>query len=166
MRKTLAPACFFLLVFSFAAIAPGQESRLASLPADLPLAASPPSAEVWLRTAHVLQPYGHSQFVALADPGDRPQRLKRDFEFDAIIVLPPDAHNAMTPTADHLTEQQFRAGVKAYRKAGYRLILYTSVMGLGLSPEFESGRIAHEHPDWLQRDPKGNTVNVWDVPWL
>ena len=137
------------------------------LPPDLPLPASAPSTEAWLRTANVLQPTGHSQFVALADPGDRPQQLKRDFGFNAIIVLPPDAHNAWTTApADHLTEQQFRDGIAAYRKAGYRLILYTSVMAMGISPEFQSGQIAKQHPDWLQRDPKGNPVMVWGVPWL
>lgn len=165
MRKNLVPVCL-LVLFSLITFALGQESRPAPLPPDLPLAASPPSEEGWLRTAHVLQPYGHSQFVALADPGDRPQQLKREFGFDAIIVLPPDAHNAMTPLGDHLTEQQFRAGVEAYRKAGYRLILYTSVMAMGITPEFQSGQIARDHPDWLQRDPKGNPVLVWNVPWL
>src|SRR5262249_52289896 len=54
----------------------------------------------------------------------------------------------------------------AYRRAGYRIMLYTSLMALGLSPEFQSGQIAREHPDWLQRDAKGNHVMVWGVPWL
>lgn len=137
-----------------------------SLPPDLPLAASPPSQESWLRTAHVLQPDRHSQFLALFNPGDRPQKLKQEFGFNAIIVLPPDAHNAISAPADHLTDEQFRAGVDAYRKAGYKLILYTSVMALGVSPEFQSGDISRKHPDWLQRDPKGNPVMVWGVPWL
>lgn len=161
LRITLVRRCALLILMTFAAHAAAQ-----ALPRDLPLPAQPPSAEAWLRTANVLQPYGHSEFVALANPGDRPVRLKRDFGFNAIIVLPPDAHNSITPAADHLTEAQFRSAIDAYRKAGYRLILYTSVMADGLSPEFQSGEIGRKHPDWLQRDPKGNTVNVWGVPWL
>ncbi|MEO7300040.1 MAG: alpha-amylase family protein [Verrucomicrobiota bacterium] len=141
-----------------------------SLPRDLPLPASPPNSATWLREANILQPYALSQFVALANPGDRPARLKQDFGFNAIIVLPTDAHNVSPDLKDRvahsLTDEQFRAGVAAYRAAGYRLILYTSVMALGLSPDFMSEKIKREHPDWLQRDPKGNPVMVWGVPWL
>src|SRR5262249_33554120 len=67
---------------------------------------------------------------------------------------------------DKFTEEQFNVGLAAYRAAGYRIMLYTSVMALGLAPEFQSGQIAREHPDWLQRDRKGNPVLVWRVPWL
>jgi hypothetical protein len=141
-------------------------AALEPLPPDLPLPASPPSRGQWLREANVLQPYAHSQFTALANPGDRPELLKKDFGFNAIVVLPTDSHNAVTTAADHLTEKQFGAGVAAYRKAGYRLILYTSVMAMGLSPEFQSGQIARDHPDWQQRDPKGNPIMVYGVPWL
>lgn len=140
------------------------------LPRDLPLPASPPNSATWLREANILQPYALSQFVALANPGDRPARLKQDFGFNAIIVLPTDAHNVSPDLKDRvahgLTDEQFRAGVAAYRAAGYRPILYTSVMALGLSPDFMSEKIKREHPDWLQRDPKGNPVMVWGVPWL
>lgn len=133
---------------------------------DLPLPASPPSTEAWLRTATVLQPYAHSQYVALLNAGDRPEKLKRDFGFNVIVVLPTDAHNSQTPAAEHLTDGQFRAGLDAYRKAGFKIVLYTSVMANGLSQEFQSGQIAHEHPDWEQRDPKGNPIMVYGLPWL
>ena len=139
------------------------------VPRDLPLPASPPSKVAWLPDANVLQPYGRSQYTALIHPGDRPERLKKEFGFNAIIVLPTDAHNVAPETdkqRDILTDEQFRAGVTAYRAAGYKLILYTSVMGFGLAPEFQSGQVAREHPDWLQRDPKGNPVMVYGVPWL
>jgi hypothetical protein len=122
--------------------------------------------EKWLRDANILQPYGHSAFVALTDIKGRPERLKKEFGFNAIIVQPPDSHNTIAAAADKLTEKQFRDGLAAYRRAGYRIMLYTSVMAIGLAPEFQSGQISREHPDWLQRDPKGNPVLVWDVPWL
>src|SRR5262249_45604998 len=139
----------------------GSSAAIAPVPPDLPLAASPPSQEKWLREANILQPYGHSAFVALTDIKDRPTRLKREFGFNALIVQPPDSHNTIAAPADKLSEGQFKAGLAAYRAAGYRIMLYTSVMALGLAPEFQSGQIAREHPGWLQRDPKGNPVLVW-----
>jgi hypothetical protein len=136
------------------------------LPPDMPMPAAAPSNSKWLREAIVLQPYGPSEYLALVDPGDRPQRLRKDFGFNAIIVQPPDSHNTVADAKNQLTEEQFRAGVAAYRAANYRLILYTSLMALGLSPEFQSGQVSREHPEWLQRDPKGNPVMAWGVPWL
>lgn len=159
-----------VLLIGFAGRLHGGPAPLEPLPPDLPLPAAPPSREPWLRWANVLQPYGRSQFTALTQVGDRPQRLSREFGFNAITVLPPDAHNVLTDVPlsvqEHLTEAQFREGVAGYRAAGYRLILYTSVMASGMCPEFQSGQLAREHPDWLQRDPKGNPVMVYGVPWL
>src|ERR1700722_8707938 len=68
------------------------------VPRDLPLPASPPSKVAWLPDANVLQPYGRSQYTALIHPGDRPERLKKEFGFNAIIVLPTDAHNVAPET--------------------------------------------------------------------
>ena len=146
------------------------EMSFEPLPPDLPLRAARPCTATWLPQANVLQPYARSQFTALTRVGDRPERLNREFGFNAITVLPPDAHNVLTdvplPLSEHLSEAQFREGVAAYQAAGYRLILYTSVMACGMCPEFQSGQLAREHPDWLQRDPKGNPVMVYGVPWL
>lgn len=180
--KFVFPPVFFALTIACAVAraaepAPpstGREAQAADsqvpLPPDLPLAASPPNEAEWLREVNMLQPCGHSQFVALANPGDRPARLKQEFGFNAIIVLPPDAHNVVPESndhsRDHLTEEQFRAGVAAYRAAGYRLVIYTSVMALGVAPEFQSGQISRDHPDWVQRDPEGNPIMVWGAPWL
>src|SRR5690348_2561955 len=78
-----------------------------SLPPDLPLAAAVPNPASWLRDAIILQPYGHSAFVALASPGDRPERLKTDFGFNTIIVQPTDSHNTIGKPEDKLSEEQF-----------------------------------------------------------
>jgi hypothetical protein len=140
-------------------------NNIESLPADLPLPASPPLDAAWLREANILQPYGHSAYVFLTDK-DRPARLKRELGFNVVIVQPTDSHNTIAKPEDKLTDEQFRAGLARCRAAGYHILLYTSVMAFGLSPEFQSGQIAREHPDWQQRDPKGNPVLVWGVPWL
>src|SRR5689334_5653038 len=80
--------------FAQPATAPAA-AQIAPIPADLPLEASPPLNEEWLHDANILQPYGHSAFVALTDIKDRPERLKREFGFNAIIVQPPDSHNTI-----------------------------------------------------------------------
>lgn len=150
----------------FAEALRGGVASLEPVPRDLPLPASPPSKAAWLAGANILQPYARSQYTALMNVGERPQRLRKEFGFNAIIVLPTESHNFMSEPRHHLTEAQFREGVAAYRAAGYRLILYTSVMAIGLTPEFQSGRLARAHPDWVQRDPKGNPIMVYGVPWL
>ncbi len=138
-----------------------------AVPPDLPLPAAAPSDAAWLRHANVLQPDGPSQYLALVNPGARPAKARKEFGFNTIIVSPTDAHNAYHHGKKiDLTDAQFRTGIAAYRAAGYKVIMYTSVMALGIAPEFQSGQIAREHPDWLQRDPKGNPVLVWGVPWL
>jgi hypothetical protein len=154
---------YFVLVVWYST---GGAAPLESIPPDLPLPAAPPCQAPWLRGANILQPYAHSQFTALVNIGDRPSRLKAELGFNTIVILPPEAHNSQTEPKEHMTEAQFRAGVAAYRAAGYRVILYTSVMGDGLAPEFQSGQLAKDHPDWLQRDPNGNPVMVYGVPWL
>ena len=128
------------------------------VPPDLPLPASAPCTAPWLAQANMLQPVGHSQFTLLTQLGERPARRHQEFGFNAITIQPPDSHNCDTDLSpnDKLTEEQFRAGVAAYRAAGYRILLYTSLTGCGQAPEFQSGQIAREHPDWSQRDPAGN----------
>lgn len=161
----IQPIAIYILFFALHLQIP-MRAQPETLPPDLPLPASPPNEAKWLREANILQPYGISEFAALANPGLRPQLVKKDFGFNAIIVQPTDSHNTTAGAKDQLTEEQFRAGVEAYRTAGYKILLYTSVMALGLSPEFQSGQVSREHPDWLQRDPKGNPVMAWGVPWL
>ena len=141
-------------------------AQLDPIPPDLPLPAASASRASWLRGANMLQPAGHSQFTALMSAKDRAPRLKTDLGFNTIVVAPADVNNTIVGPKDQMTAAQFREGVTAYRAAGYRLILYTSVMASGMVPEFQSGQLARDHPDWLQRDPQGNPVMVYGVPWL
>ncbi len=116
----------------------------------------------------MLQPVGHSQFTMMTHLGNRPRHLRTEFGFNAITIQPPDSHNCDTGLADsdRITDEQFRAAMAAYRAAGYRVLLYTSVEACGQTPEFQSGQVAREHPEWSQRDPKGNPVLVYGQPWL
>ena len=158
------------LLFALPAVlnAAPPESPLEPVPPDLPLRASPPCVAPWLQSATVLQPVLHSQFTLLTRLGDRPRHLQQEFGFNVITIQPPDSHNCdpgLSP-ADHLSEDQFRAGMAAFRAAGYHIILYTSIFANGQTPEWQSGQIAREHPDWSQRDPAGNPVLAYGQPWL
>src|SRR4051794_12521230 len=135
-----AVACFAsdFNCISFAAEVANASREFETLPPDLPLPAAAPNGAKWLREATILQPYGHSAFVALANPGERPTDLKEEFGFNVITIQSPDSHNTIAKPADRLSEEQFRTGLATYRAAGYRVILHTSVMALGLSPEFQS----------------------------
>ncbi len=136
------------------------------IPPDLRLPAGPPSRDDWLPGANILQPYGHSEYAAVVNPGDRPGRVKKELGFNTIVILPPDAHNASSDPKDHETESEFRDGMAAYRNAGYHVVFYTSLQACGVAPEYESGQLTRDHPDWLQRDPRGNPVMVYGMAWL
>jgi hypothetical protein len=111
------------------------------LPADLPLPASPPITASWLHEANPLQPYGHSQFVDITQAVHRSKMMRKEFGFNAIVVQPTDSHNVTAGPADQLTDEQFRAGIATYRKAGWKIILYTSLTGFGYIKEFQSGQM-------------------------
>jgi hypothetical protein len=120
----------------------------------------------WLDQAIVLQPWRATQYTALTDTGDRPQRLQREFGFNAIIVLPPEANNVGVTPPYRQTDEQFRAGVEAYRKADYKLILYSSVVQSGMSPLWHNGHLEKVHPEWSMRDGKGRPIMKYGHAWL
>ena len=136
------------------------------LPPDLPLPSLPLAGEDWTRTTRIVQPWGSTQSDAVLQADRRAPRLANQFGFDSVIVLPPEAHNAITGEAHHVTEEQFDAAMAAYRKAGFRIILYTSIMHCGHAPVWQEGHLSKSHPEWSQRGPKGETVTLYGHPWL
>ncbi len=93
--------------------AQSSQQTIEPLPPDLPLPTAPRLAAPWLERAIVLQPWRATQYTALTDVGDRPQRLQREFGFNAIIVLPPEANNVGVTPPYRQTKEQFRVGVIA-----------------------------------------------------
>ena len=136
------------------------------LPPDLPLREVSLNGADWTSKAVVLQPWGKTVYDALNDCGDLPKILAEKHGFNAIIVPPPDAIRYTAPREYAVTEENFQEGLEAYRKAGYRIILYSSIMHIGHSAAWEEKQIAREHPDWAQRDPFGGVVEVYGAPWL
>ncbi len=149
-----------------AALAQAPHDSVEPLPPDLPLPSAAPLGARWLYGAIILQPWRATQHTALSDVGDRPQRLRHEFGFNTIIVLPPAANNVGVLAAHRQTEDEFRAGLDAYRRAGYRVILYSSVVQSGLDPVWHNGTLEQAHPDWVMRDSKGVPVTKYGHGWL
>jgi len=89
-----------------------------------------------------------------------------------MIVLPPEAHNAITgavgkpDSPQYLSDEEFRQAIAIYRREGIRLILYSSIMHLGHDPQWQLGELGRTHPEWAMRDAAGDTVNLYGNPWL
>jgi hypothetical protein len=136
------------------------------LPPDPPISGPPLVGEDWTRTACILQPWGASEWEIVTHARERVPWLAREFGFNAVIMLPPEAHNTITPEGQHLTREQFAEALRIFREAGFRFILYTAVMHCGHAPQWMDGTLAREHPEWSQRGPQGETVSVYGQDWL
>lgn len=136
------------------------------LPPDVPLPSLAPAGGSWTRTARIVQPWGRTQWDAIVQAERRAPWLAREFGFDAVIVLPPEAHNAITGDPHHVTEAEFAAALAAYRAAGFRIILYSSVMHCGHAPIWQDGTLTKSHPEWSQRGPKGEPITLYGAEWL
>jgi len=141
------------------------------LPPDLPLPTAAPTRG-WPALARIVQPWGYSQAIAVKDHAIWAARLSQEFGFNTIIMLPPNAHNAITADRSdenasmRITDQAFADALEAYRAHGFRIILYTSIMHCGHDTTWESGQLARDHPDWRQVDADGTPVVVYGQPWL
>lgn len=159
-------AAVFIVMF-LSGTAHAQPAPVAEpLPPDLPLPTAAPLAAQWIDEAIILQPWRATQHTALTNIGDRPQRLKTEFGFNTIIVLPPAANNVGVLPKHRQTEEEFRTGLDAYRRAGYRIILYSSLVQSGLDPVWHNGHLEQVHPDWVMRDSKGVPLTKYGHGWL
>lgn len=137
-----------------------------ALPPDPGIPELAPIGKEWTQKAVILQPWGETQYLLMKNP-EIAQRLK-EYGFNTVIVLPPEAHNAITDPKHHLTSQEWNKAIETYRQAGYRLILYSSIMHAGLTPAWRTEEIAQQHPEWSQRDSQGGVVTQSgkEAPWL
>lgn len=142
------------------------QSKFEPVPPDLPLPSASTAIAGWIREARVLQPWGKTQYLAFANVGDRAERLKERFGFNVLMAMPVPAHNAITPAEYHLTEEQFREAIRAFRRAGYKLMLYSSIMHCGHAPQWQFGSIEAQHPDWAEIDSDGNAVTEYGHAWI
>ncbi|MBI3920545.1 MAG: beta-galactosidase, partial [Armatimonadetes bacterium] len=141
-------------------------------PPDPPIPSLPLAGSDWTRNANLLQPWGATQWVAVAQRQQWLPRWREEFGFNAISVLPPDSHNSITEVfhdksgRTYITEDAFQAALKDYRKYGLRVILYSGIMHCGHAPVWQFGQLSKEHPDWSMRDKDGDPVMDYGAEWL
>jgi len=138
-----------------------------TLPPEEPIPALEVRGREWTQQGCIVQPWGKSQWdIMHGEIGDLPERLKRKFGFNAIIMVPPETLKYHTGPQHVLTEKEFARSLEAYRRAGYRIIMYTSITNCGHGPVWQEGQLSREHPEWSQIDAAGNTRNIYHNPWL
>ncbi len=145
----------------------GEPSIWLPLPPEEPTSALPPRHLEWTRQACIVQPWGKSQWDIMHDDiKDLPEKLHEKFGFNTIIVVPPATLKYHTGPQYTLTEDEFVRSLNAYRRAGYRIIIYSSITNCGHGPAWQDGHLAKKHLEWSQVDDKGKTRNVYMNPWL
>ena len=120
-----------------------------------------------LNRGQILQLWGHSQKTAMMNTAV-PAVLKLQYAFDAVIMLPRDAHNSMMlieqqqgSRKDVLSEADFTAGLEAFAQANYSVIFYTSIMHDGHRPDWEDGSLTAARPELTQRDEHGDCPKAY-----
>ncbi len=157
----------FFGLSSVSAGSTGQSSaRLAPLPLDIPIPPLSPNGLGWTPSAVIMQPWGRTEWDAIVHAAERAPWLAKAFGFNTMIVLPPAAHNAITPPAEHITEEEFGRALGIYRANGFKIIIYSSIMHCGHDPIWQSGTLEKTHPEWAQRGPKGEPVRIYGADWL
>jgi hypothetical protein len=139
---------------------------LSQLPADPSLSSLPANGLDWTKDARIVQPWGKTQWDAIVRAAERAPWLAREFGFNTIIILPPEAHNAISPPAEHITEKEFQRALEIYRGNGFHIIIYTSIMHCGHAPVWQGGTLERTHPEWSQMGPKGEPIRIYGANWL
>ncbi len=139
---------------------------LSPLPPDIPLPSVPANGLDWTKDARIVQPWGKTQWDAIVRAAERAPWLAKEFGFNTIIILPPEAHNAISPAAEHVTEQEFQRALVIYRANDFRIIMYTSIMHCGHAPVWQEGTLEKTHPEWSQLGPKGEPIRIYGANWL
>jgi hypothetical protein len=130
------------------------------------LSSLPPNGLDWTRKARIVQPWGNTQWDAIVHAAERAPWLAKTFGFNTMIILPPGAHNAISPPAERITEEEFERALRIYRDNGFRIIMYSSIMHCGHAPIWQEGTLEKSHPEWSQRGPKGEPIRIYGRDWL
>lgn len=139
--------------------------RFSEPPPELPMRTTPARGLEWTRGACVFKPWAHVQYELMHDVGNRPEALKAVFGFNVLNAQPPGAFNSRGHYGK-LTDEEFEATLAAFRKAGYRIVIYSSIMHCGHAPPWQHGELAAAHPDWSQRDMNGRPRTRYGSEWL
>ncbi len=136
-----------------------------------PVALLPPRNPEWMWNLVAVQGWFQPDFNLLKRRDVYLPLVRDELKMNVIIMRPPAVFNAKhhnrqappghahTPPEDFfITDEEFFSAMADYRKAGFKIVLYTSITNLGHTKEWNTGKIQDEHPDWLQRGPNGEAV--------
>ena len=136
-----------------------------TLPPDPPIPSLPMNGAEWTRTARILQPWGRSETEIVRHAAEQIPWLKQRFGFNAVTLLPPAAHNAISGGAE-ITQAEFEEALRVFRANNFRVILYSSIMHCGHDPVWQNGTLTRIHPEWSQRGPEGEPITIYGHEWL
>ena len=130
------------------------------LPPDLPLPSSPIQGLDWTRSAIIIQPWGYSQKEMMEGHDDKfASILRSKYGFNTLCVMPPTALAAVG--GGRQNESDFTNSLTQFRKAGYKVILYSSLVNAGHDPSWYAA--LKNHPEWRQINPAGASA-TWLCP--
>jgi hypothetical protein len=127
----------------------------------------PPRGLDWTEDAIIVQPWGVSVWDILAyeNIGNNPEMLRDTYGINTIIINPLEAHNRVGQNY-YLEYQEFLNAISRYREAGFKIIIYSSIIHSGHFSTWESGLLDRLFPLWQQRSSNGATCNTYGHPWL
>ena len=132
----------------------------------------------WTKDLICIQAWEQAAFNLVKKPEEMSAFLKNKLKANAVCLPTPNVFNGpkngkaaighvhTAPEKYNFTEDEFRKALDIYRKNGFKIILYTSIIHIGHAPEWDSGRIQKEHPEWLQVDSKGDYITYFGGKWL
>lgn len=132
----------------------------------------------WTPDLICIQAWEQAAYNLIKYPEKMSKFLKEKLKANAVCLPTPNVFNGPkngkaakghihTPLKDYnFSKEEFVKALKIYRAAGFKIILYTSIIHVGHAPEWDSGKLQDEHPDWLQVDSSGNYVTYFGGKWL
>jgi hypothetical protein len=145
---------------------PFEPREFAEVPPDRPLPRIPPRGLDWTQGARILKPWARVEYAMVQEEGREAQALRDRFGFNVLNAQPPVAFNSRGNYGGKLEDDKFDATLAAFRRAGYKIVIYSSIMHAGHSPPWQHGELARDHPDWSQRDMDGKPRTNYGSEWL
>lgn len=132
----------------------------------------------WTPELVCIQAWEQAAYNLIKYPKKMSVFLKEKLHANAVCLPTPDVFNGPkngkaakghvhTPLKDYnFSKKEFIKALRIYREAGFKIILYTSIIHIGHAPEWDSGKLQKKHPEWLQVDSNGNYVTYFGGKWL
>ena len=162
LLTTLGQVVALALCFGFVAPASAQDD--APYFYEAPKGHEPRGLD-WTRDVQLVQPWGPGQHRLITQAQSMAPTLAETYGLNAIVLQPPLAFSRIGDELS-VSDAQFREALSIYRKHGFRIVLYTSVMHAGHEPVWQSGSLTRVFPEWTQRDANGYERLSYGSKWL